>query len=182
MLPHFDSVQDPVNQSIRAKSSINVLENVIVYGAICGAFLHLTATLTPLTVGIWTGVKDIWNDRGLERGTSRGRWWEGRWEEEKKKTRRKKGKKKCIVFVSSSFHCIQRKGKGSRSPCLKEERCSSIRALAAWKVCLYSNLGQYLPGQAECLSVGSVSCLVLFYYSVYEPHFQSCLPSHTPAW
>lgn len=116
VLPHFDSVQDPVNQSIRAKSSINVLENVMVYGAICGPFLHLTATLTPLTVGIWTGVKDIWNDRGLERGTSRGRWWEGRWEEEKKKTRRKKGKKKCIVFVSSPSTASRERGKGADPP------------------------------------------------------------------
>ena len=44
---------------------------------------------------------------------------------------------------------------------------------------LYPNLGQYLSGQAKCLSVGSISCLVLFHRSVYEPHLQRYLPSHT---
>lgn len=49
----------------------------------------------------------------------------------KKKNKTEERKKEMHCFCFFPFHCIQRKGKGSRSPCLKEERCSSIRALAA---------------------------------------------------
>lgn len=118
------------------------------------------------------GATEAWRE-GREEGE---RWGGGEKTPGREKSRMKRGGQESRGEVrgkTRSLACRRRSGGG----------CICIWAVAERNsVCLHSNLGQYLSGQGECLSVGSVSCLVLFDSSVYEPHLQRCLPSHTPTW
>lgn len=84
---HVHSLWPAVKCSIDNNASM-CGSSVCVCAAICGPFLHSTATVAQPTAGIWTGVREIRSDRGLKRDGQR-------WEEGGKKTQ---GKEKSRMF------------------------------------------------------------------------------------
>lgn len=91
--------------------------------------------------------------------------------------RRQKDKQEAEVIGCCEMQEHDRSNKKA-GLCLEEKECIT----KLWQsVTVYSDLGQYLSGQDECISVGSISRLVLFNSSVYKPYLQSCLPSYTPS-